>query len=232
MKHHWTHTRAAGLLALAAYLGWLVNAGAADLVIGNFRGTNYDGWKTTGTAFNPGPASGPLLTRLEIENSLDDAVASSEREGDRPRGTLTSPEFKIARKYLSFRIGGGDYEHHTCLNLLVKGKVVRSATGWRSDRLVPASWDVGSLIGQSARVQVVDEASGDWGHINVEHIVQTDKPERLPTVTEPLYQESLRPQFHFTARQWTMDKLNPRERQEADVFSISKRSSAFLKVRN
>ena len=25
----------------------------------------------------------------------------------------------------------------------------------------------------------------------------------------PLYQERLRPQFHFTARQWTISKLNP-----------------------
>ncbi len=44
--------------------------------------------------------------------------------------------------------------------------------------------------------------------------MQTDKPERLPVVTEPLYRETLRPQFHFTARQWTMDRLNPREQQE------------------
>ncbi len=67
-------------------------------------------------------------------------MASSEIEGDRPIGTLTSPEFKIARKYISFLIGGGDYEHHTCLNLIINGKVVRSATGRRSDRLAPASW--------------------------------------------------------------------------------------------
>jgi sucrose-6-phosphate hydrolase SacC (GH32 family) len=213
MKIHGSDVCASGLLALVAHLGVLVNCSAADLVIGDFR-TNYGDWKMTGTAFSPGAAAGGLLARLEIENSLDDAVASSEIEGDQPRGTVTSPAFKIARRYLSFRIGGGDYEHHTCLNLLINGKVVRSATGWRSDRLVPASWDVSPFLGQSAQVQIVDEASGDWGHINVEHIVQTDQPERLPVVTEPLYQETLRPQFHFTARQWTMDRLNPRERQE------------------
>ena len=158
--------------------------------------------------------SGDLLAKLEIENSLDDQVFSSEIEGDRPIGTLTSPEFKIARKYISFRIGGGDYEHHTCINLLIDGKVFCSATGWRSDRLAPASWNVSRFIGRNAQVQIVDEASGDWGHINVEHIVQTDAPEQLPLAVEPLYREWLRPQFHFTARQWTIDRLNPRERQE------------------
>jgi sucrose-6-phosphate hydrolase SacC (GH32 family) len=100
------------------------------------------------------------------------------------------------------------------VNLLIQGHVVRSATGWRSNRLVPASWDVSRFRGQIAQVQIVDQASGDWGHINVDQIVQTDQPDRLPVVTEPLYKESLRPQFHFTARQWTMDRLNPGPKEE------------------
>jgi len=168
----------------------------------------------TGTAFNPGPASGDVLSRLEIENASSNVVVSSEMDGDGPTGTLTSPQFEIARKYLSFRIGGGDYERDTCANLLINGKIVKSAVGWRSDRLVPVSWDVSRFAGQKAQVQIMDAASGDWGHVNIAQVVQTDAPERLPVVSEPLYQESLRPQFHFTARQWTIDRLNPRERQE------------------
>ena len=57
-------------------------------------------------------------------------------------GTLTSPEFRIARRYIAFRIGGGDDEFSTCLHLLINGKIVKSATGWRSDHLVASSWDV------------------------------------------------------------------------------------------
>ena len=201
-------------LALVAHVVSLLSCTAQDLPIGAFTSTNYGDWTATGTAFIKGPASDGLLAQLEIENARDNRVASSEIDGDRPTGRLTSQEFKIARRYISFLIGGGDYEHHTCLNLLVTGKVVRSATGRRSDRLSPASWDVTQFLGQSARVEIVDEANGQWGHINVDQIVQTDTPERLPIVTMPLYSESLRPQFHFTARQWTMDRLNPRERQE------------------
>jgi len=202
------------LLVLTAHLTFLSHCSAGDLVIGNFRGTNYGDWEQTGTAFNSGPASGDRLAKLGITNSRDNTVASSKLEGDGPTGTLTSPEFKIARNYISFLISGGDYEHDTCVNLLINGKIVKSAVGWRSDRLVPTSWDVSRFQGQKAQVQIVDEAIHDWGHINVDHIVQTDKPERLPVATEPLYQEALRPQFHFTARQWTMDRLNPGPKEE------------------
>ena len=209
------------LLALAWPLAFAVNSNAEDLTIGHFGTADYGNWKTTGTAFGSGPVSGDLLAKLGIENAGGDPVASSKIDGDGPTGTLTSPEFKIARRYISFRISGGDYEHYNCLNLLIHGQIVRSATGWRSDRLVPASWDVSQFRGQKAQVQIVDEASGDWGHINVNHIAQTDNPERLPVATEPLYRESLRPQFHFTARQWTMDRLNPREGQEGWINDLN-----------
>lgn len=209
------------LLAFAAQLSSPLNGFAEDLAISRFGGKDYGAWKMTGSAFRPGPAAGAMLTRLEIENSLDDAVASSEIDGDGPIGTLTSPEFRIERPYISFLIAGGGYERHTCINLLVGGKVVRSATGWNSDRLVPASWDVRPFVGQQAQIKLVDEASGTWGHINVGRIVQTDRPTRRPVVTQLLYQETHRPQFHFTARQWTMDRLNPGMRQEGWVNDLN-----------
>ena len=161
------------LLAFAAALTFLANCRADDLAIGHFGSTNYGDWKLTGTAFKPGLAAGDHLTRLGIENPADNQVVSSEIEGDEPTGTLTSPEFKIARNYISFLISGGDYEHDTCVNLLINGKIVKSAVGWRSNHLVPATWDVSRWLSQKAQIQIVDAASGDWGHINVDHIVQT-----------------------------------------------------------
>jgi len=194
---------------------------ADETPIGHIGVADYGDWKATGTAFQKGPAAGDLLPKLEIENSKAAAVISSEIEGDGPQGTLTSPEFKIARRYIAFRIGGGDYERDACINLVIDGKVVKRATGRNSDRLLPAAWDVTQFIGKTARIQVVDEASGQWGHVNVEGFVQTDQPEAMPLAKGPLYQESLRPQFHFTARQWTMDRLNPQARQEGWVNDLN-----------
>lgn len=175
----------------------------------------------TGDAFKNGPVSGDLRVKLEIQNDRQPETISSEVEGDGPQGTLTSPAFKIERDFIAFLIGGGDYERYTCLDLIVDGKVVRSATGRRSDTLTPQSWDVRPWRGKDARIEVVDRASGDWGHVNVDSIVQTDHPEHPPVAPAPLYHEALRPQFHFTARQWTMDRLEPKEHQEGWINDLN-----------
>src|SRR5260370_42152518 len=118
MKTYMKNTNGFNLWVLAVNLAVLVNCSADDLVIGRFDSTNYGDWKMTGTAFKPGPTAGDQLTKSVIQNALDNQVVSSEIEGNGPTGTLTSPEFKIARNYISFRISGGDYEHDTSVNLL------------------------------------------------------------------------------------------------------------------
>ena len=194
---------------------------ARDLMLGDFKGSDFGNWKATGDAFKDGPASGDLLTKLEIENCPSGTLASSEIDGDHPTGRLDSAPFQIDRKYISFLIGGGDYEIHNCMNLVVNDRIVRSATGRNSDKLRAESWDVSEWKGKRARIEIVDEASGDWGHLNVADIRQTDSPEQLPVVRTPVYQEALRPGFHFTARQWTMDRLNPGMRQEGWINDLN-----------
>jgi fructan beta-fructosidase len=187
-----------------------------DIVVADFEGTDWSGWTTSGSAFGDGPVHGAAkLASMDVAGYFGDGVASSEGAGDGPTGTLTSPSFTIQRHYLAYGIGGGDYERVTCLNLLVGGKVVRSATGRDTDTLQQGSWDVSGWNGESARIQIVDTSAGDdWGHVIVDRLVQTDTPLKPPETTQPLYQETWRPQVHFTARQWTMDRLNPGQRQE------------------
>ena len=51
--------------------------GAQEIPISPFDKNEYGDWKATGAAFQKGPASGELLTSLEIENAGNSAVASS-----------------------------------------------------------------------------------------------------------------------------------------------------------
>jgi uncharacterized protein (DUF608 family) len=70
-----------------------------------------------------------------------------------------------------------------CVNLLVNGRVVRSASGHNVEALAPAVWDVSDLRGQEAVIEIVDRVSGGWGHINVDQIVFSDtSPEAVLTL--------------------------------------------------
>lgn len=158
-----------------------LRAAEPDVVLADFEGKDYGAWKTTGTAFGPGPAQGTLPHQMEVSGFLGHGLVNSFYGGDKATGTLTSPEFKIERKFITFLIGGGGIERETCMNLLIGGKIVRTATGPNileggSEELAPSSWDVAEFAGKSAQIQIVDNRTGGWGHINVDHIVMTDKP--------------------------------------------------------
>jgi len=152
---------------------------ADDIVLADFEGKDYGDWTTTGEAFGPGPAQGTLPHQMPVTGFLGHGLANSFYGGDRSTGTLTSPPFAINRSYVSFLIGGGGFEGKTCMNLLVDSKVVRTATGPNtepggSEALLPHHWDVRDLSGKTAVIQIVDQATGGWGHINVDQIVLTD----------------------------------------------------------
>ena len=146
----------------------------------DFEGSSYGKWKTIGEAFGNGPAQGTLPNQMSVNGFKGRGLVNSFHGGDDTTGTLTSPPFKIERRYLQFFIGGGGWENKTCINLLIDGKVVRSASGPNtqsggSEQLEPKQWDVGEFLDRNAVIQIVDQASGTWGHINVDEIQQTDR---------------------------------------------------------
>ena len=152
---------------------------AEDVVLADFEATTYGSWTVTGDAFGPGPARGSLPGQMAVNGFKGQGLVNSFFKGDDSTGTLTSPEFRIERKFLSFLIGGGSNPEKLALQLLVDGKVVRTATGPNSqsggsEALAPESWDVSEFAGRNAILRIVDDAKGGWGHLNVDHLVQTD----------------------------------------------------------
>jgi len=119
-----------------------------DILIADFENRNYGDWKVTGEAFGPGPARGTLPTQMEVTGF------EGYYKNDNATGTLTSPAFEIKRKYINFLIGGGKYPGKTCINLLVDGKVSRTATGPNdkpggSEELSWSGWDVSDGMSRS-----------------------------------------------------------------------------------
>jgi hypothetical protein len=132
------------LMGLGCIISW---AQAPDILIADFEGANYGDWTVTGTAFGSEPAHGTLPGQMSVSGFQGQGLVNSYLGGDAATGRLTSPSFKLQRKYLQFLIGGGGWEGKTCINLLVDGEVVRTATGPNvdpggSERLQPGQWDV------------------------------------------------------------------------------------------
>jgi len=169
---------------LAIFVTWLSLGGlqaAEDILMADFEGTNYGPWKITGEAFGPGPARGTLPGQMVVEGYLGHGLVNSFYHGDGSTGTLTSPGFQIERRFLKFLIGGGGFPGQTCINLLVNDKVVRTATGSNtqpggSERLDWQQWDIGEFAGKSGVIEIIDRATGGWGHINIDQLLQTDQP--------------------------------------------------------
>ncbi len=151
----------------------------ADILVADFEAQTYGDWKVEGEAFGPGPAEGTLNRQMQVSGYKGKRLVNTFFGGDAATGTLTSPPLKIERHYLTFLVGGGAHEGKTCMNLLLEGKVVRSITGANdrpggSEALELAVWDVRDLQQQTVQIQIVDAATRGWGHVNVDHIVQTD----------------------------------------------------------
>ena len=176
------------VLVASLFLG-AQDAERVDILIADFEGADYGAWTSTGEAFGLGPARGTLPGQMAVSGFLGEGLVNSFLEGDGTTGTLTSPPFRVERRYLSFLIGGGGYEGTTCVNLRRGEEIVRTAVGPNlqpggSEELTPYAWDLEELAGESVTLQVVDARTGGWGHINLDHVVFTDVPPEIPVRPE------------------------------------------------
>ncbi|MFN3150150.1 GH32 C-terminal domain-containing protein [Bremerella sp.] len=198
---------------------------AEDVLIADFEGDSYGDWKVEGEAFGKKPATGALGGQMDVSGFEGKQLVNSFTGGDRSTGTLTSPPIEIKQPYFHFLIGGGGYESETCMNLLVDGEVVRTATGPNrkaggSEQLQRAFWDVNDLVGKRGVLQIVDQRTGGWGHINVDDIFASSESQGVPaselskgpnlqtfpSYPEVGYDQAYRPQFHFTSlKHWLND---------------------------
>jgi len=133
--------------------------------------------KDATSAFMFGTSRGAVSNQQDVTGFLGQRLVNTfDPYGDVQTGTLISPEFQITKDYIQFLIGGGNYPYKTCVNLLVGGKVVCTATGRNREKLEWTNWDVKAFKGRKAKIQIVDQETGEWGHINVDHIIMIDKP--------------------------------------------------------
>ncbi len=198
----------------------------------DFESETYGDWKTEGTAFGPGPAAGTLPGQMDVSGFEGKRLVNSFFQGDGTKGSLTSPEFKIERKFVNFLIGGGGFKDETCIKLLIDGKEVRQSTGPNrvpggSEFLNWTFWDVAEFEGKTAVIEIIDNRNGFWGHINVDQIFQSDAkrepvvpsfkskapmfvyPDSLPEQWEALKTNPLLNRFHASRQELSKERFRP-----------------------
>lgn len=152
-------------------------------VFDDFENGNFGRWKVEGDAFGRKPAPGEQYNQNPFTGKdYGNYLANSYTQGDKLTGKLTSKPFTIREKYLSFDIAGGSHPGKTCINLVIDGEIVLSATGNNNEELLPCNWDVSKYRGKKAHLEIVDTEKFDWGHISIDNIEFSDTPVSVPAI--------------------------------------------------
>lgn len=151
-----------------------------ERVFADFENGTYEGWTVTGEAFGSIPQTQQTVASYQgamngrgkfFVNSHNIRPGGDVRRGDSLTGTMTSSEFIIDFDTVEFLVGGGAHKNKTCVNLVIDGENALSATGKANNRMSLKTWDVRRFAGRTARIQIVDDHSGGWGNIGIDHIV-------------------------------------------------------------
>ncbi|MGO8699351.1 MAG: GH116 family glycosyl-hydrolase [Limisphaerales bacterium] len=167
----------------------------ADLVFEDWNKDTYEGWQVEGAAFGNGPIRKSAIPSYQgdvggdtsrVVNSHASAPGASVEEKDNAVGKLTSREFTIERKFISFWIGGGRARNgsHLGLTLFVENKPMLSASGQDNNQMRLEHFDVRPLAGKTAHFEINDDATGGWGNTGVGKLVFTDQIANLGPLRE------------------------------------------------
>lgn len=149
----------------------------------DFEDGSFRRWTVEGDAFGKRPAPGEQYNQNTFTGGdYGTYLANSYTKGDILTGKLTSRPFTIKDKYITFLIAGGMHPGTTCINLVIDGEAVMSATGNNNEELLPRNWDVSKYKGKKARFEIVDAEKYDWGHISVDNIEFSDTPLKAPAI--------------------------------------------------
>ena len=165
----------------------------ADIVFEDWNKETYDGWKVEGTAFGHGPIKKSDIPSYQgdvggdterVANSHASAPADTVEKRDNAVGKLTSADFQIERNFITFWIGGGraKADSRVGLMLIIDGQPVLTASGKDNNQMSFEHFDARAYEGKTAHLEILDDATGGWGHIGVGKIVFSD----VPAISGPL----------------------------------------------
>ena len=150
-----------------------------DLFNGGFEMGDVQGWWNVG---NPGAVTGADAFFSGVAygkdgnflySGVEDHLAGNGREGN--KGTLTSSAFKLGGTgYITYMLGGGGNER--CYIQILDAITGEVLATYRQQAMEDAvlklyAADLSAFIGRTLRIQVVDDASSDWGCVSFDNVV-------------------------------------------------------------
>lgn len=159
-----------------------------DIPLNDFETATWENtdWVAEGDAFLTGPQAGTLPSVKGFHGKSyahsHNLRLASQGDPDNLTGTLTSPPFKVERRYLAFLIVGGSRAAELAVQLLSGDQVVHSVTGTNANEFAPRTIDLTPWQGKELRVRLIDQAKGAWGSIGIDRLVLTDTAESAPPI--------------------------------------------------
>ena len=141
----------------------------------DFESGTLDGWRATGNAFRDQPIRNDTISNRwpnHTSNKQGDFfIGGFEIVKDQATGTLESPVFRITHPYASMLLAGGNtpatrLEIVLCHEDGANGEVLFTALGNQSEQMRRLVADLRNHQGRLARLRLVDESRGGWGHLN------------------------------------------------------------------
>lgn len=153
------------------------------------------GTELTGGAFAHNPVARESAGQGSPANHRGRFINTfQEIDTDAATGSLSTPEFTIEGDAITLRVGGGRSLETLYVELLVDGERRFVATGCGSEIMGRRLWPTTELQGKRARLRMVDESSGAWGHLLVDELVQWKRQGPTPAaapveahVTDPTF---------------------------------------------
>ncbi|MFO7915130.1 MAG: T9SS type A sorting domain-containing protein [Candidatus Krumholzibacteriales bacterium] len=99
-------------------------------------------------------------------------------QGNNPRGAIRTGNFTVRGRSMRLLVGGGK-KPDSCYVAICSaetGEIIYSETGRNTNRMDERFWNLDPLRGRNVFLTIVDNATGEFGHINVDGIEERGNP--------------------------------------------------------
>lgn len=167
-------------------LGFAPTSVAGEALNFGFESGTLQHWTAEGNAFQGQPVARDGISQRWPDQQSgkigEHFIGGFEIVQDHGTGTLTSDPFVVTRPFVSFLIGGGrDRSTRAEIQTLAADgawQTIHSVSCDDREAMRRAVFDLQPWLKQTVRIQLIDESTGAWGHLNFDDVrLHDDQPD-------------------------------------------------------